>query len=388
MLVDPFEATLDGVRVGLNVLYLVPGQVGGSEIVAKRLVDAMGRVRPDDELVVFCNAEAAPVLAAQGWPQNVRLHRMPVRGAVKPARVGAELTALPLVARRERVDVLHSLGTTHPVRTSMPGVSTVLDLIYEHFPETFPAPLRWGLKALVGPGARAADRVMAISDAGKRDIVEHLRVPADKVDVVHLGFGMSAPAHVTPADRLRTRFGLGDRRVILCVSAALAHKNLPRLIEAFAKVAASRPDVHLVNVGHAGLEQERLAAGARAAGLDDRVALTGWVSDEDLEGLYALADVCAYPSLYEGFGLPVLEAMARGRPLACSNVSAVPEVAGDAAELFDPYDVAAIAAALGRLLDDETRRAELVAAGHERVRHFTWERSAEHVFAVYDRALG
>jgi glycosyltransferase involved in cell wall biosynthesis len=372
-------------RVGLNLLYLLPGRVGGSEIVAKQLVPALAKARPNDEFVAFTAREAAPVLANEGWPDNVRIRRLDVPGAIKPARVGVEMSLLPILAKRERLDVLHSLGTTHPVALGVPGVSTVLDLIYEHFPDTFPAPLRWGLRAVVGPGARSADRVMAISEAGKRDIVEHLRVPADKVDVVHLGFGMRPPPTITPEPELRDRYGLGTKRVILCVSAAFSHKNIPRLVEAFERL--DMPDTHLVVVGHAGRDQEKLAELVRAGGLDDRVTFTGWISAEDLEGLYTLASCCAYPSLFEGFGLPVLEAMARDKPLACSNLTSLPEVAGDAAELFDPLDVDAITAALQRVLTDDERAAELVARGRERVKHFTWERCAEACLAVYDRAM-
>jgi glycosyltransferase involved in cell wall biosynthesis len=269
--------------------------------------------------------------------------------------------------------------------TAQPSVATILDLIYEHYPETFPAAARLGLKALVGPGARAADRVIAISHAVERDVVRTLRVDPERIDVVHLGFGMRRPDTTTPEAELRERLGLGDRRVVLCVSAALVHKNLPRLIDAFA--ALGEPGTHLVLAGHAGREHDALAARAAQAGVGDRVTLTGWIAAEDLEGLYALAEVCAYPSLHEGFGLPVLEAMARDKPLASSNATSLPEVAGDAAELFDPLDTEAMAAAIRRLMTDPERAAELVGRGRERVAHFTWERCADGVLASYERAL-
>lgn len=368
-------------RVGLNVLYLVPGQVGGSEIYARRLIDAVARERPELELIVYCGREAAPALAAEGWPANVRIRALPVRAAFKPLRALAELVLLPIVAARDGVDLLHSLGTTSPPLTRAPAIATVLDLIYEHFPQTFPLPARVGLRALVGPGARRARRVVTISEAVKRDVVERLRVPAERVRVVYPGFGMRAPAAPTGEAQLRERFGLGDGPVVLCVSAALAHKNLPRLIEAFAAID-DVPGARLVVAGHAGRERERLLALA-----GENVALTGWIADEDLEGLYRLAACCVYPSLHEGFGLPVLEAMARGVPLACSTATSLPEVAGDAAEPFDPRDTRAIAAAIRRLLTDPQRAAELVARGAERARRFTWERCARDTLAVYDEIL-
>lgn len=372
-------------RVGLNLLYLVPGQVGGSEIMARRMVDAVARARPDLELLAYCGREAGESLRAEGWPANVTVRELPVSATNKPVRIAAELTALPAIARRDRVDLLHSLGTTSPPVTGMPSISTILDLIYEHFPDTFPAAARLGLKVLVGPGARRADRVIAISEATKRDVVEHLRVPADRVDVAYLGYGMRTPDTVTDEPTLRGRHGLGTGRVILCVSAALVHKNLPRLIEAFARLGDEHADTRLVLAGHAGREHDALVQHARDHGVADRVTLTGWVSDADLEGLYRLATCCAYPSLFEGFGLPVLEAMARDRPLACANTTSLPEVAGDAAALFDPRDTQQIAASLRRLLTDEAYAAALVARGRERVGRFTWEACADQVLASYER---
>jgi glycosyltransferase involved in cell wall biosynthesis len=374
-------------RVGLNLLYLVPGQVGGSEVFARRLIAALGAIRPEVEFLAYCGGDTAGALRDEGWPDNVRVRSLPVRASVKPARIAAEIAGLPLRARRDEVDLLHSLGTTSPPYAGTRSVATVLDLIYEHYPQTFPLPARLGLRALVGPGARRADRVIAISEAVKRDVVQRLRVPADRVDVVYLGYGIRRPAQVPPEDEIRTRYGLGARNVILCVSAALVHKNLERLIDAFARLAAGRADLVLTIVGHAGREQQALLARASAAGVADQVVLTGWIPDGDLEALYRAAACCVYPSLHEGFGLPVLEAMARDVPLACSNATSLPEVAGDAAELFDPLDLDAMARAMASVLEDPSRRAELVRRGRERVRQFTWERCAEDVLTTYERAL-
>jgi glycosyltransferase involved in cell wall biosynthesis len=375
-------------HVGLNLLYLVPGAVGGSEIYARRLVAAMAYERPDVRFTAFSGLEAALSLRAEGWPRNVRVHELPVHAANKPLRAAAELTLLPGAAARADVDLLHSLGTTSPVLTPCPSVVTVLDLIYEHFPETFPAAARWGLKALVGPGARAADRVIAISHAVKRDVVAHLHVPEHRVDVAHLGLGMRIARHATPQRELRSRLRLGEGRVVLCVSAALVHKNLDRLIDAFASLGSGAEDVRLVLAGHAGRERDHLLAHAAERGVAGRVCLTGWIDPEDLEGLYALAECCAYPSLHEGFGMPVLEAMVRDVPVACADATALPEVAGDAAVMFDPEDTDAMASAIRTILSDGDLAAELVRRGHERAAHFTWERCARAVLASYARALG
>ncbi|HEX6390499.1 MAG TPA: glycosyltransferase, partial [Solirubrobacteraceae bacterium] len=267
---------LDGYRlapvrhVGLNVLYLVPGAVGGSEIYAHELIGALGRARPEVRFTVFCGREAGPSLRACGWPSNVVVRELPVRCAVKPLRIWFEVFVLPVVARRAGVELLHSLGTTSPPAVlGMPSVVTILDLIYEAYPSTFPLPARLGLRALVGPAARRATRVITISEAVKRDVVERLRVPASRVDAVPLGHGMRAADEVTEAGALRERLGLGDDRVVLCVSAALVHKNLPRLLEAFALLDV--PSTRLVLVGHSGRDLERLQAQAVSLGIADRV---------------------------------------------------------------------------------------------------------------------
>ncbi|MEI2703289.1 MAG: glycosyltransferase family 1 protein [Baekduia sp.] len=373
-------------HVGLNLLYLVPGEVGGTEILARRLIDALARARPDVRFTVFCGIEAAPSLAGEGWPENVVIHRMDVACRNKPRRILAELFQLPREARRAGVDLLHSLGTTSPLRTPCPSVVSVHDLIYLHYPETFPPAARLGLKLLVGPGARRADRVLALSEAAKRDLVEHLRLDPDRVHPVHIG-GMRRSDEFTPEAELRGRLGLGEGPVVLCVSAALRHKNLPRLIDAFAEISGSRPDARLVLVGHHGLDGDALRAQVVDRDLDGRVIQTGWIADADLEGLYRLAACCAYPSLLEGFGIPVLEAMARGLPVACADATSLPEVAGDAALLFDPLDTHAIAAAIERLLSDEALREQLRERGLERAAGFTWEKCAEGVLAVYELAL-
>jgi glycosyltransferase involved in cell wall biosynthesis len=374
-------------RVGLNLLYLVPGQVGGSEVFARRLTAALGALRPQVEFVAYCGADTADALRDEDWPDNVRVRPLPVRASVKPLRIAAEIAALPPRARRDGVELLHSLGTTSPPFAGMPSVATVLDLIYEHYPQTFPLPARLGLRALVGPGARRADRVIAISKAVRRDVIERLRVPPERIDVVYLGYGIRSPSTVPPEEEIRSRYGLGSFDVVLCVSAALVHKNLERLIDAFARLAASRPDLVLTIVGHAGREQQALLTRASIAGVADQVVLTDWIPEGDLEALYRAAACCVYPSLHEGFGLPVLEAMARDVPLACSNATSLPEVAGDAAEFFDPRDVDGMARAIASVLEDPARRAELVRRGRERVRRFTWERCAEDVLTTYERAL-
>ena len=194
-----------------------------------------------------------------------------------------------------------------------------------------------------------------------------------------LGVTPRPPVTPTGAAELRERLALGDGPVLLSVSAKRPHKNLLRLLEAVA-LLESRPTVVLP--GYATPHEAELRE--RAAALGVRAAFPAWVSAEDLEGLYALAEAFVFPSLAEGFGLPVLEAMARGVPVACSDATSLPEVAGDAAILFDPHDPRAIADALRRVVVDADR---LRVAGRERAARFTWERCAQLTAAAYERTL-
>ncbi len=205
----------------------------------------------------------------------------------------------------------------------------------------------------------------------------------DRVDVAWLGTGLER-GDATGAAELRERHGLGDAGVLLCVSPVLPHKNLDALVEVFAGIGG---DPVLVIAGHPGRGRAALQAHLERLGLGDRVRLTGWVFDADLEGLYALADGFVYPSLFEGFGLPVLEAMRRGLPVACSDATSLPEVAGDAALLFDPADGAGMADAMRVLLAGGARCDELAARGRARAAQFTWQRCAAATLRTYERAL-
>jgi glycosyltransferase involved in cell wall biosynthesis len=229
--------------------------------------------------------------------------------------------------------------------------------------------------------------VIADSQSTREDLIELLGVSTERVDVVPLGLGTVCRSTPLPERDLRARLELGERSVVLSLSAKRPHKNLLALIGALARIEpADRPV--LVLPGYPTTHELELRARADALGIEEDVRFPAWVSSEELEGLWSIARAFVFPSLYEGFGLPVLEAMARGVPVACSNASSLPEVAGDAALLFDPHDEAAIASAISRLLGDESLRARLQALGSAQAQRFTWERTARLTLESYARALG
>lgn len=365
-------------RVGLNLLYLVPGETGGSEVYARNLVPKLSEVRPDLELMAFVNREAAGLELG-----GVRVVPVDVSGSRRIRRVIAEQRRLPGLVAEHRIQLLHSLGTSAPFRPQAVSVVTVLDVIYARHPKAHTRLRRAGMRLLVPRAARGADRVITLSEASAADISDVLGIPRERIDVTHLGGKPPGPA--TPEPELRGRLGLGDAPLVLSVSARRPHKNLPRLLAAFARLATD-PAPLLVLPGYPTSFEDELRADARRLGIADRVRFLGWVSDEDLEGLYAATRSFVFPSLAEGFGIPVLEAMQRGVPVACSNASSLPEVAGDAARYFDPLDEADIAATVEELMGNADERERLARAGRERAALFSWERTARETAESYERA--
>ena len=375
--------TLRPLKVGLNLLHLVPGQTGGSEVYARHLVPALLEVG-GHELVVFASREGAPALRAEPWAGDLEVVEIPVTAVSRARRVLAEQTYLPRAARRARVDLLHNLFTTAPALPRVPQVTTILDLIYKRFPEAHAGVRSLGMRMLVPLSARRSARIIAISEATKSDVVSYLGVDPSRVDVTYLAPGLSEGIEPLAESELRERLSLGDAPIVLSVSAHRPHKNIERLVDA---VAAIERPVVLVVPGYGTEWEEELAAHVRLRGAEEHVRLIGWLGDAELEGFYAASTCLAFPSLAEGFGLPVLEALARGLPVACSNATSLPEVAGEAALYFDPLDVPAMTGAIERLLTDEALRERLAATGREQAARFTWQRTAEGTLRSYERAL-
>ena len=374
-------------HIGLNLLFLVPGETGGMEVAARELIPALVAEAPaGTRFTAFVNREAAAV-GGGPWGELTAAVTVPVSARNRVQWVLGEQLLLPRLGVRAGVDLMHSLGSTAPMRGRFARVVTVHDLIYARFPDAHAGLRDRGMRVLVPGGARRADRVIADSRSTRDDLIELVGLPGEKIDVVPLGLGAVRRAPPMPERELRERFALAHRDIVLSLSAKRPHKNLRALLDALAEIdAAARPV--LVLPGYPTAHEAELREHARTRGLDDDVRFLAWVSAQELEGLWELARAFVYPSLYEGFGLPVLEAMARGVPVACSDASSLPEVAGEAALLFDPHRPAQIAAALGRLLTDAGLRERLGELGRERARQFTWERSARLTLDSYARALG
>jgi glycosyltransferase involved in cell wall biosynthesis len=378
-------------RVGLNLLYLAAGS-GGAGTYARELLPALLAVEPDLEVTAFVSAEAPADFVDAGWDGRVRFVRFPVTVTHGPPgnfalTTGIQWGAIPWLAARRRLEVVHGLANVTPLLAPrVATVVTLLDLIWIHHPQTLARAATAGMKLVAPPSARFADRVIALSHAAADDLVATLGLERSRIDVVHLGTRRVSPcAAAEPEDVVRRELGLGADPVVLCVGQKREHKNLAGLVRALARMSTDR--VSLVLPGSPTPYERELRALAESLGVGARVVFLSWVSEARLEALYRLATCFVSPSLREGFGLPVLEAMARDVPVACSNRSSLPEVAGDAALLFDPTDPTGIAAALDRLLADPSLRATLVARGRARCAQFPWEATARATLHCYRRAI-
>lgn len=300
-------------------------------------------------------------------------------------RVLWEQAVQPIVLRRIKADLVHAPVFVGPLIAPCPMVITIHDLSFIRFPQLFPSVNRLYLRIMTQLSARRARRLIAVSEHAASESVRLLDVPRDRIDVVY--HGVEPRFRPLPPDQVaafRDQHSLPER-FVLFVGTLEPRKNLVRLVEAFARVRDGQ--TKLVLVGGKGWLYDDLFAQVERLGLNDEVIFAGYVRSEELPLWYNAARALAYPSLYEGFGLPVLEAQACGTPVLTSNVSSLPEAGGEAALLVRPRDVAAIAEALNRLLTDAALRDELRERGLDHAEAFSWPSTARETVRVYRRAL-
>ena len=378
-------------RLGLNTLFLIPGEVGGSETYFTETLRALLSGRPGVTPVFFTNAENDEFMRVTfGDTSGAEFHRLNVRAIRRVARILWEQLALPARVRMAGVDVLWSPGYTAPLAAAAPQAVSLLDMQYRRFPEDLAPLARWTTGVLVQAAARRASCILTLSEFSRAELLRFTPARAGRVVVTPLGVD-AAFATPIPADvRARRLAGLlpGDAPYLLCVANSYPHKNLPLLVDAFARLARALPH-RLVLVGRPRRGEPALAQELAASGLGPRIVRMAGVTRAALAALYQGADVFVFPSLYEGFGLPVLEAMAAGAPVVATREGALPEVGGEAVTYVSGRDPEALAAAIRAVVAWPPEiRARQVAAGRARALTFTWAATAERTFAALHRAQG
>lgn len=286
------------------------------------------------------------------------------------------------------MDLYHASDFVLPPVRAARSLLTVHDLSFLTTPQCAEAGLRGFLSRAVPKAVARADHVLADSESTRRDLIRLLQVPDDKISVVYPGVEARFRRQDDPAklQRVRSRYGIGDRPFVLGVGTLEPRKNWPTLIRAWAQLKRTQHLEHrLVLAGGQGWLAEGIFDAAEASGFRTEIVFTGFVADEDLPALYSAADVFALPSLYEGFGIPVLEAMACGTPVVCADNSSLPEAAGDAALLVQASNEPALAAAILRLVEDAALRGQLTERGLAQARRFTWQAAAATLLATYEQ---
>jgi glycosyltransferase involved in cell wall biosynthesis len=368
------------VRIGINALFLIPGGVGGTEIYVRSLLQAMSQLPAGEhEYFIFMNreSEALPLIEAPGF------HAVAcgVRARNRPQRIVWEQAGFLSLLRRHRIDVLFNPGFTMPLLFRRPSVTVFHDLQHRRHPRYFywlDLPF-W--KLLLRASAMRSHSLVAVSESTARDLARYYPQAAHKTVVIHHGVD-------TEFFRIGKLRGADRDKYLLTVSTLHPHKNIARLMEAFHVFHAARPDYRLIVAGLKGRAAASLEARRDQLGLHAAIIFTGWIPREELYELFKHADAFIAPSRFEGFGMPILEALAAGIPSACSAISPLSEIAGSAAAQFDPESVPAIVSAMERITTDCMFRERAAIDGPQRARQFDWNHTAKLTLREIEKAAG
>jgi len=350
----------------------------------RNLLRHLSRLDSHTEYVLFCRESDCGAVEELG--DNFRA----IPEVAKPYSVSEQLR-IPMDLRREKIDLFHAPHYVLPPLTPCKSVVTIHDCIHLRFPQYLPNRLAYGYAwSSMWLATHRASRVLTVSEASKRDILRYYRIPDRRIDVIYNAIDDRLGEEPSPEDieRVRDRYQL-NAPYVLYAGNIKPHKNLERLIEAFHMLRQDSDLAHvkLLIIGDEVSKYATLRRAVHRYKLHKYVRFFGFVPDKTLAVLYRLARVFVFPSLYEGFGFPPLEAMAAGTPVITSNISSLPEVVGDAALLIDPLDPTAIAEAMRRVLMDSDLRETLRQRGRRRVQEFSWERSVRRVREIYDEVL-
>lgn len=358
-------------RIGINILFLIPGRVGGTETYSRGLINSLCD-RGGLELIVFGNKEN------KGYFNHPKIKEvtLPFSAENRPLRLFWENLILPFYCLFYRVEVLHSLGYTAPVLKFQPSIVTIFDLNWYFHPEDFGLVARKAWELFIRLAAHRADHIVTSSNFSKKSIQRLLKVDGSEITVVYPGVP-EMPANIST---------IGIKRpFIFTATASYPHKNLVRLIEAFSIFSKRLPQFHLVISGLRVTNNGEMENKIKDLGLTDKIDDLGWVSKEQLAYLYKNCLFFIFPSLYEGFGFPVLEALSQGVPVASSRATSLPEVYGKAALTFDPVDTEQMAKTMIRLSTNDKLRISLSKEGIKQSKKFSWAKAGQECYKIYQK---
>jgi len=370
-------------RIAIDA-HSVGAKLAGNESYAVNLIEALAQIDSVNQYTIYITTDEARERFQHRWPNFKVRGTFPHTPLIRiPLTLSAEL-------RKNPVDVLHVQFTAPPF-CPCPVVVSIHDLSFEHLPETFRRRSRTQLRLTVRHSARRAARILTLSEHTRGDIIATYGIEPSRITAIPL----AAPRHFAPVEdyrelqRVRHNYGI-DGPYILSVGSIQPRKNLARLVNAYALLRGKYSQSELpklVLVGKCAWLYDETLRALEQTGVKDSVIVTGYVPEADLPALYSGALCFVYPSYFEGFGLPPLEAMKCGAPVIVGNKTSLPEVVGDAALTVDPFDVSSIAAAIERLINDSVLRQELSVKGPERAEMFDWRETARRTLEIYQQAV-
>ena len=386
----PQSLNLESSTIGIDVTSAI-AQGGGIGRYTRELLQTLAVMKSPYSFRFFSAKPPAklPVAAPVPTADHISYHSAPLNERWLYRLWYRLRLPLPVQWVTGKLDLFHSPDfVLPPVTGNIPTLLTVHDLSFAHYPEVFPEPLVQYLNNVVPWSIGRTTHILADSISTKQDLMTLWHVPETKITVLYCGV---AARFVPVTDKkmltaVRHQYNLADIPYILSVGTIQPRKNYQMLIRAFQPVAAQYPH-NLIFAGGKGWLYDEMMAEVDKQGLNGRVHFIGFVDDKDLPALYSAASLLTFPSLYEGFGLPLLEAMACGVPVISSNASSLPEVVGDGGLLLSPHDEAAWSAALIELLADPVRRSRMVVAGYRQARQFSWYKTGEQLLALYHDLL-
>lgn len=373
-------------KIGIDTLFLIPGKHGGTETYLRNLLLNLAKIDKENEYILFTNKENSGNFGIKQDNFSEVLCNFSAR--YKPIRVFYEQMILPIMARRYQIDVLHFPAYVSLAISSfrLKSIVTIHDIMFHYYPENYPKGQLLYFKHLIPASAKRGKMIIAVSNNTKKDIIKILEIPENKVTVTYEAPDERFNNNLsdTEKDRVKKIYNLPDR-FILSVASFNPHKNIDGLIRSFSLIKKNYDSLcQLVLVGMKSSYYSKIISVIEKLKLDKDVLFIGHVSDKDLPYLYSLANIYVFPSFFEGFGLPPLEAMACGCPVVASNVTSIPEVVGEAGILIDPHNIEKMAEAIYKVLINDNFRRDLIRKGFERAKQFSWEKTAKETLKVYE----
>ena len=373
-------------KIGLNATFFIPGKLAGIGVYTEQLIRHLVHLAPQHQFILFVSKESENHF--RELPLQVAT--LPTIASFRPLRILAEQCLLPFYVKAMKLDLLHSLGYTTPLTTSCPSIVSIHDMNYYYWPQNFSKASVKMQQFLIPLGAHRSQAIITLSESSKQSLIKVLNIAPTKVSVVYAAYDADRfkimDLEREPSSRLLgASYGISTP-YILSIATSHPHKNLEGLILAYALLVKEHNIKHqLVLVGHKKNANKRIVELIEKLELQHRIVITGFVPDEILPVLYSLADLFIFPSFYEGFGIPLLEAMACGVPVVSSNATSLPEVAGNAALLVNPYDIHDIAEGILKALVDKELAQSLIERGLHRIQAFSWRKTAQETLSVYEQ---